>query len=166
MTDIMTYKGTVYPWHCDHMGHMNVMWYVGKFDEAVWNLFLEVGITPSYLRSQNRGMVAVRMSIEYLQELRAGDVLEIRSEIIGLGNKAAALKQTMLNAEGRGIAARWEAIVVHIDTQSRKAVALPESVRTAIRSKFPAVTALLSRSENPVTPGLSPNSSFPVEVAE
>jgi acyl-CoA thioesterase FadM len=32
-----TYRGTVYPWHCDHIGHMNVMWYVGKFDEATWN---------------------------------------------------------------------------------------------------------------------------------
>ena len=30
----VTYRGTVYPLHCDHMGHMNVMWYVGKFDEA------------------------------------------------------------------------------------------------------------------------------------
>jgi acyl-CoA thioester hydrolase len=29
-----TYKGCVYPWHCDHVGHLNIMWYVGKFDEA------------------------------------------------------------------------------------------------------------------------------------
>ena len=29
-----TYRGTVYPWQCDHVGHMNIMWYVGKFDEA------------------------------------------------------------------------------------------------------------------------------------
>jgi acyl-CoA thioesterase FadM len=28
---VETYRGAVYPWHCDHMGHMNVMWYVGKF---------------------------------------------------------------------------------------------------------------------------------------
>jgi acyl-CoA thioester hydrolase len=34
MPDILAYRGTIYPWHCDHMGHMNVMWYVGKFDEA------------------------------------------------------------------------------------------------------------------------------------
>jgi len=33
-----TYRGIVYPWHCDHMGHMNVMWYVAKFDEATWTL--------------------------------------------------------------------------------------------------------------------------------
>ena len=30
---VETYRGAVYPWHCDHVGHMNVMWYVGKFDE-------------------------------------------------------------------------------------------------------------------------------------
>ena len=22
---LVTYRGTVYPWHCDHVGHMNVM---------------------------------------------------------------------------------------------------------------------------------------------
>jgi acyl-CoA thioester hydrolase len=33
-----TYRGTVYPWQCDHVGHMNIMWYVGKFDEANWEL--------------------------------------------------------------------------------------------------------------------------------
>ena len=32
----VTYRGVVYPWDCDHMGHMNVMRYVGKFDEATW----------------------------------------------------------------------------------------------------------------------------------
>jgi hypothetical protein len=29
----ITYRVVVYPWQCDHKGHMNVMWYVGKFDE-------------------------------------------------------------------------------------------------------------------------------------
>jgi hypothetical protein len=39
MKDIgITYRGVVHQWHCDHMGHMNVMWFVGKFDEATWNL--------------------------------------------------------------------------------------------------------------------------------
>ena len=40
-----TYRGAIYPWQCDHMGHMNVMWYVGKFDEATWNLFAALGVT-------------------------------------------------------------------------------------------------------------------------
>jgi acyl-CoA thioester hydrolase len=27
MPDILTYRATIYPCHCDHMGHINVMWY-------------------------------------------------------------------------------------------------------------------------------------------
>ena len=58
---IETYRGVVYPWHCDQMGHMNVMWYTGKFDEASWNLFAQIGITPSYLRERHRS----RESLSY-----------------------------------------------------------------------------------------------------
>ena len=39
----ITYKGCVYPWQCDQIGHMNIMWYVGKFDEANWNHLARVG---------------------------------------------------------------------------------------------------------------------------
>jgi len=56
----VTYRGAVYPWHCDHVGHMNVMWYVGKFDEATWNLFARIGLTPAYLRETSRGMAAAQ----------------------------------------------------------------------------------------------------------
>ena len=45
---VETYRGVIYPWQCDHMGHMNVMWYVGKFDEATWNLFAVAGVTAGF----------------------------------------------------------------------------------------------------------------------
>ena len=32
---MITYRGAVYPYECDHMGHMNVSHYVRKFDEAI-----------------------------------------------------------------------------------------------------------------------------------
>lgn len=37
----ITCRGTVYPWHCDHMGYMNVMGSVGKFDEATRQSFAD-----------------------------------------------------------------------------------------------------------------------------
>jgi acyl-CoA thioesterase FadM len=39
----ITHRRIVYPWHCDHMGHVNVMWYAGKFDEACWQLLSMLG---------------------------------------------------------------------------------------------------------------------------
>ena len=37
-TAIETYRGVVYPWQMDHMGHMNVRFYSARFDEATWRL--------------------------------------------------------------------------------------------------------------------------------
>ena len=74
-TGQLTYKGAVYPWHCDHMGHMNVMWYVGKFDEATWSYFASLGLTPAKLRDNARGMAALEQNLTYKREVLPGDTL-------------------------------------------------------------------------------------------
>jgi acyl-CoA thioester hydrolase len=38
---------------------MNVASYVAKFDEATWQLFLAIGLTPSRLRGGGIGMAGV-----------------------------------------------------------------------------------------------------------
>jgi len=86
MIPFMSYRGTVYAWHCDHVGHMNVMWYAAKFDEASWNFLAQIGITPSYLRRNERGMAAVQQNISYRRELLSGDIVEVRSRLLEIGN--------------------------------------------------------------------------------
>ena len=129
MPDVLTYRGTVYPWHCDHMGHMNVTWYVGKFDEANWNLFARIGLTPSYLRGSNCGIAAVQQNITYKRELLAGDIVEIRSTLIELREKSIRFVHEMRNAETGEIAATCEITGVHIDRQARKATAFAQDIR-------------------------------------
>jgi acyl-CoA thioester hydrolase len=129
-----TYRGAVYPWQCDHVGHMNIMWYVGKFDEANWNLFARIGLTPSYLRESNRGMAAVQQNISYLRELLAGDIVEVRSVLLEIRDKSIRFRHDMRNAETGEIAASCEITGVHMDRQARKSVAFDEAIRrTAAR---------------------------------
>ncbi|MFF5477738.1 acyl-CoA thioesterase [Streptomyces sp. NPDC012935] len=123
--DIM-YRGTVYPWHCDHMGHMNVMWYVGKFDEATWQMFSRIGLTPSYLREQGRGMVAVEQRIAYRRELHAGDVVVVRTGVLEVRAKTIRFFHRMENAATGEVSAITVITGVHIDTTARRAVALPD----------------------------------------
>ncbi|MDX2092638.1 MAG: thioesterase family protein [Kofleriaceae bacterium] len=125
---LITYRGTIYPWHCDHMGHMNVMWYVGKFDEATWNLFAQVGLTPSYLRNSDRGMVAVEQRISYRRELVAGDLVVIRSRLLEAREKSLRFSHEMRNSESDEIAAITEVTGVHLDRTSRKSCPLPVAV--------------------------------------
>jgi acyl-CoA thioester hydrolase len=124
----ITYRGAVYPWHCDHVGHMNVMWYVGKFDEASWNLFHRVGITAAYLKREQRGMAAVDQHIEYRKELKAGDVVTVRTELLEFQGKKIRFRHEMLNEATGEIAAVTTLLAVHMDAQARKACPFPEAL--------------------------------------
>lgn len=50
-------------------GHMNVMWYTGKFDEASWPLLARLGLTRSYMQEKNCLMAAVQQDTSYKREL-------------------------------------------------------------------------------------------------
>ena len=126
---LLTYRGTVYPWHCDQMGHMNVMWYVGKFDEATWQLLAAVGLTGARLRQDDMGMAAVEQRIEYKRELVAGDLLTIHSYVQEVREKAVVFVHEMTNQGTQELAARTTLVGVCIDTTTRRARPLPEDVR-------------------------------------
>jgi acyl-CoA thioester hydrolase len=125
---IITSRGVVYPWQCDHMGHMNVMWYTGKFDEATWQLFGYIGVTPSYLRDNKRGVVAVHQETAYKRELLAGDLIAIRSEILEIREKVIRFSHEMLNAESDILAATTTLTGVHLDSETRKSCAFPAEI--------------------------------------
>lgn len=125
----ITYRGTVYPWHCDHMGHMNVMWYVGKFDEATWQLISNIGLSRSRLEKEGAGMAAVEQHIEYKRELRAGDLITIRSAVLEVRDKSVRFRHEMWNDESGELAATTTLVGVHLDLTTRKARSLPVDVR-------------------------------------
>ena len=129
MPDLLTYRGAVYPWQCDHIGHMNVMWYVGKFDEATWHLFAQIGLTPSYLRESGRGMAAVQQNISYKRELLAGDIVEIHSRILELRDKVLRFGHDMINVESGETAASCELTGVYLDRAARRSIAFEDKVR-------------------------------------
>ena len=123
-----TYRGTVYPWQCDHMGHMNVMWYVGKFDEATWQLFNSIGLTATLLREQGRGMGAVEQRILYRREVHAGAVLSVRSALTEVREKVLRFVHEMRNDETGETAALCALTAVHMDAHTRKSCPLPAEV--------------------------------------
>jgi acyl-CoA thioester hydrolase len=126
---IVTYRGAVYPYQCDHMGHMNVMWYVGKFDEATWHLMAAIGVTPSYMRETQSGMAGVQQNITYKREILAGTILEVRSHIVHIAERKVAFVHEMRDAETDGICAICELTAVHLDRVARRATPFPPEVR-------------------------------------
>jgi acyl-CoA thioester hydrolase len=135
-----TYRGVVYPWHCDHMGHMNVMWYVGKFDEATWNLFAAMGVTAAFLREKKRGMAAVQQNITYRRELHAGDTVQVHSAFLEVRDKVARFVHEMRNGETGELAAYCMLTGVHIDTEQRRSCPFPQEILARGQSLVRAYT--------------------------
>lgn len=132
-TPVLTYRGAIYPWHCDHMGHMNVMWYSSKFDEATWHFFGGLGLTPARLRDEDRGMVAIDQRTKYLAELVAGDLVEITTRMLDQHDKVLTFEHEMVNSVTGEVAATSRLTGIHLDTKARRPRSLPEDVKQAVR---------------------------------
>lgn len=139
MQPLLTYRGTVYPWHCDHVGHMNNMWFAGKFDEASWNFLLQLGITPTYLRDTESGMAAVELTTTFEKELMAGDSVEVRTELLEVRERVIRFRHAMHNVETGERCATCTATGVHVDLRRRRATPFPEAIRAAAEAQLPCV---------------------------
>jgi len=126
--ELITARSVVYPWQCDHMGHMNVMWYTGKFDEATWQLMSHIGLTPSYLRTNHRGLAAVHQETSYKRELMPGDLILIRSGFLEFREKVVRFRHEMVNVETNEIAATTTLTGVHLNSESRKSCPFPAEI--------------------------------------
>jgi acyl-CoA thioester hydrolase len=110
------------------MGHMNVMWYTARFDEATWHLFHLIGVTPSYMRENHRGMAGVQIDTTYKQELFAGDLITVWSRILEIREKVIRFYHEMHNEETHAIAATSTLTAVHLNRKTRKSCPFPGEI--------------------------------------
>ena len=129
-----TYRGVVYPWQCDMFEHQNIQFYVAKFDEAAWQFMSMVGIATSYLKNEQRAMVAMEQNIRYYKELVAGDLVTIRAELIEVRRKSINFRLLMYNTETDEVAAEMNVIAVHMDTITRESCNFPLEIKLKLEA--------------------------------
>jgi len=133
---IETFRAVVYPWHCDHQGHMTTMHYVGMFDAAFWHLLSAQGFTRAYLAEHKAGFADLRDTIEYLAELPVGSPVMIESGITKVGNTSVVSFNRMLETETGRLAATSEKVTVYFDLEARRKAPLPEHLKAAMEARL------------------------------
>jgi len=128
------FRSVVYPWHCDHQGHMTTMHYVGMFDAACWHLLSAMGFRRGALDAERRGFVDARSTIEYRLEQRAGSLVVIEGGLLGIGRSSLNTFYRMKNPETDDVTATLESVTVHFDLEARHKVALDDSTRERLRA--------------------------------
>jgi acyl-CoA thioester hydrolase len=130
----ITYRGIVHPWHCDIMGHMNVVWYVSKFDEASWQLASMLGLTNSYFMKKHMGIAALQQNITYKSEIVAGSTVTVRSGVLEIKEKIVRFIHEMRNDTTDEVAAIMVLTAVHFNTRKRKSCPFPKDILKRGRS--------------------------------
>lgn len=137
-TPFDTYRGFVYPWCIDHMGHMNVQSYVARFDEASWHFVARLGLTPSFLQARNCGLVALDQRIQYRREVLQGSLLEVRTVLVSLGDKTLRYVHRMRDTETEEDVASMDLLVAYLDKATRRTTPLPAEVAARARATLVA----------------------------
>jgi acyl-CoA thioester hydrolase len=123
-----TARGTIHVWQCDHMGHANLRAYSEFFEQALWQVFARIGITPSLLRGDEIRMAGVQQNITYRKELLPGDVVFVQSRLVDLRERSLTMRHEMINIESAEVCAVCELTAVCVDAKTRKSRAFPAEV--------------------------------------
>jgi len=127
---IETYRGTVYPWSIDHVGHMNVQFYTARFDEATWQFLARLGLTPAYLEASGHRAVAADQRTQYHREVLAGTLLHVTTELLAVGRSSLRFVHRMYDSVTGEAVATTELVGVYFDVARRASAQLPDLVRT------------------------------------
>jgi len=136
---ISVHKNVAHPWQCDVMGHMTTRFYVAMFDDASYHFLHQLfGWNGARNEAGELGWVDVRHTINYEAEVAAGDLLEVRAELLKVGGKSITVSYEMINLGSGDTAATLEGVMVLFDLAKRCAVTIPDDLRDIARKHIKA----------------------------
>lgn len=123
-------KGVAHPWQCDILGHLTTRFYMAMFDDASYHFLHHLfGWNGARNDAGTLGWVDVRHTINYDDEVKAGDLLEVRAALVAVGGKSMTVAYEMLNLGNAKVAATLEGVMVLFDLKERSAVTIPDELR-------------------------------------
>lgn len=138
---IETFRGVVFPWHCDAMGHMSVQHQVPLLDNAVYHLLGFFGPVAGEIDGRRAGWADVSHEIRYLHELAAGDLLVLASGILSVGRSSLRHRTILSRRSDAAACTILEGVTVRFDLDARKATPLSDRERAiAAQLMLPAET--------------------------
>jgi acyl-CoA thioester hydrolase len=131
---VHTFKGAVLASEYDFASHMNSHMYVSRFDQATWFLLHAIGMTPATMKQKNLRVAIVRQNYQFLEELRGGELVEIKSGILAVGEKYFRFIHQMYNDETGKMVATCDSVAVQASLESGKSVPMTEALQEKAKS--------------------------------
>lgn len=122
------WAGDCSAWECDELGHLNMSFYLDKFEQARMGLFVRLGLVEAFRPDAYSTVRSRDIHIKYLAEARPGAPLRIESAIIALFETTAEVGHVMYHRDGR-MAASLREIVEHVYIPEDKKFSWPSRLK-------------------------------------
>ncbi len=127
-------RDTVKPAEIDISGGAALSHYVHRFSAANGHAIAGFGMTPAYMRAEQRGFSTFEFQLELAEPLRAGDAVRVRSGVMHVGNSSLRLLHVMTREPAGEVVASLEQSGVHFDQEARRPTPLPDALRARARA--------------------------------
>ena len=115
---------------------MNVRWYGHYFDDAAFQIWTVLGHGFKKMEADGIHTVVAKSTIEYLQEVHAGDLFVIETGFLKCGNKSCTHLQRLTNADTNVLHAVQETVEVFFDAATRRSAEIPAVIRPLIEGNM------------------------------
>jgi acyl-CoA thioester hydrolase len=120
------------PQWIDYNGHLNMAYYNVMMDRAIDELWLELGVGPTYMKERHGSTFTVECHVRYLQEIHLGDPVQVAVWLLGADEKRLHTFEELRHASDGWVSATSENMTVHVDMTTRKTAAFPPDIRARI----------------------------------
>jgi acyl-CoA thioester hydrolase len=129
-----TYRATVAPAQCDHLGHMNVQCYFGMVSDGMFALMTHIGLSRAEVERRRLAFAVVHAESDFRRELMAGEVVYLKSAALAVGGKSATFRHRLHRADDDSLAFETVFKCVLLDLDKRAGTDMPDDLRAALAS--------------------------------
>lgn len=144
MTDapLADHRETVRKEWIDYNGHMNVAYYLVIFDHATDVLLDRLGLGERYSETANAGTFAMEAHVTYQRELLLDSPVIVETQLLDFDHKRFHYFHRMRHETEGYLAATLEQISIHVDHDTRRSAAMPDTAQGALEKMKAAHSAL------------------------
>ena len=120
------------PQWIDYNGHLNMAYYNVMMDRAIDELWLKLGIGPTYMKERHGSTFTAECHVSYLREIHLGDPVQVSIWLLGADEKRLHTFEELRHATEGWLSATSENMTMHIDMSVRKVAPFPPDIRARI----------------------------------
>ena len=130
---VRVWQGEILPALCDAQGFLTVRNFMGIVSDGIPNLIVQTDGTDRS-KTPAVGGAALEYRFVYRRYPRIGDIVALRSGLKQVGPKTYTWSHWLFDLETGEAIATAEAVAIALDLTTRKAIPIPEEMRTHLES--------------------------------